>query len=155
MHILDNFNKDLIQLNISLKTKDEIFLEIARMVEKSGFISDGEEIFEKLISREELMTTGIGNGFAIPHAFADGLTKTIVLFISLKNPIEFQAVDNKPVSYIFALIGPKNKQVMHLKMLARVSRLINNKDFIIELGRLHTIADFLQIVEKFDNEIAV
>lgn len=155
MRLLDHFQKGFVELSVDLASKEDIFMRVARFLEDKRVIAKGEDIFDKLLAREELMTTGIGNGFAIPHAFADGLDQTVAVFLSLKEPIEFESVDGKFVRYVFVLIGPKNKQVVHLKLLARISRLIGDEEFARELEQVQDKNALLELVDRYDQKIAV
>jgi PTS system nitrogen regulatory IIA component len=84
-------------------------------------------IFEVLLERERLATTGIGNGTAIPHGRLAGLPRIYGLFARLEKPIPFEAIDDQPVDLIFLLLTPDNAGADHLKALARISRLLRDK----------------------------
>ena len=84
-------------------------------------------IFDALIERERLGTTGVGNGIAIPHGKLPGLDRLYGLFARLERPIEFDAIDEQPVDLIFLLLAPECAGADHLKALARVSRLLRDR----------------------------
>ena len=84
-------------------------------------------IFEVLVERERLGTTGVGNGIAIPHGKLAGLDRLYGLFARLQTPIEFDAIDDQPVDLIFLLMAPETAGADHLKALARVSRLLRDR----------------------------
>ncbi len=84
-------------------------------------------IFEVLMERERLGTTGVGNGIAIPHGKLANLDKLYGLFARLEKPIDFQSIDEQPVDLIFLLLAPETAGADHLKALARVSRLLRDK----------------------------
>lgn len=83
-------------------------------------------IFETLLERERLGTTGVGHGIAIPHGKLAGLTKIVGLFARLDGKIDFDAIDDQPVDLIFLLLAPEGAGADHLKALARVSRLLRD-----------------------------
>ena len=83
-------------------------------------------IFEVLIERERLGTTGVGNGIAIPHGKLPGLDRLYALFARLDKPIDFDAIDEQPVDLICLLLAPETAGADHLKALARVSRLLRD-----------------------------
>ena len=92
------------------------------------------DIAKSLQQREILGPTGIGNGVAIPHVKIRGLTKICGFFSSLERPIDFEAADKQPVDLIFTLLAPENnKGTEHLKALAMVSRVFNNKNIRAKL----------------------
>jgi PTS system nitrogen regulatory IIA component len=84
-------------------------------------------IFSTLMKRERLGTTGVGNGIAIPHGKLPNLESMFGIFARLENPIDFEAIDDRPVDLIFLLLAPEAAGADHLKALARVSRLLRDK----------------------------
>jgi PTS system nitrogen regulatory IIA component len=84
------------------------------------------EIFEILLQRERLGSTGIGNGVAIPHGKLPKLDRLVGLFARLEKPIEFEALDGHPVDLIFLLLAPEGAGADHLKALARIARLLRD-----------------------------
>ena len=84
-------------------------------------------IFDTLLERERLGTTGIGQGIAIPHGRLSGLTRIVGLFARLETPLDFQSVDEQPVDLVFLLLTPESAGADHLKALARISRLLRNQ----------------------------
>jgi PTS system nitrogen regulatory IIA component len=84
-------------------------------------------IFETLLERERLGTTGVGQGIAIPHARLPGIDKIFGMFARLAEPIDFDSIDDQPVDLVFLLIAPEGAGADHLKALARVSRLLRNQ----------------------------
>ena len=86
-----------------------------------------QSIFEALLERERLGTTGIGAGTAVPHARLPGLVQLHGIFARLEKPIDFEAIDDRPVDLIFALLTPDGAGADHLKALARVSRLLRDR----------------------------
>jgi nitrogen PTS system EIIA component len=87
---------------------------------------DPHEIFEVLLQRERLGSTGIGGGVAIPHAKLTKLDKLVGVFARLEKPIDFDALDGEPVDLVFALLAPEAAGADHLKALARIARLLRD-----------------------------
>jgi PTS system nitrogen regulatory IIA component len=85
------------------------------------------KIFETLMERERLGTTGVGQGIAIPHGRLPDLKNIVGVFARLETPIDYDAVDNQPVDLVFMLLAPEGAGADHLKALARVSRLLRNQ----------------------------
>lgn len=84
-------------------------------------------VFDVLLERERLGTTGVGNGIAIPHGKLGNLDRLYGLFARLERPINFESIDEQPVDLIFLLLAPESAGADHLKALARVSRLLRDK----------------------------
>ena len=87
---------------------------------------DGREIYEALLQRERLGSTGIGRGIAIPHGKFPQVQKLQGLFARLEKPIDFEALDHEPVDLVFLLVAPENAGADHLKALARVARVMRD-----------------------------
>jgi PTS system nitrogen regulatory IIA component len=90
-------------------------------------------IFEILVQREKLGSTGVGNGIAIPHGKLAKLNKLFGLFARLERPIDFEALDGQPVDLVFLLLAPEGAGADHLKALARVARLLRDPDIAHKL----------------------
>lgn len=89
---------------------------------------DSRLIFDAVMERERLGSTGVGDGVAIPHARLEGLDHVFGLFARLKTPIDFDAIDGRPVDLIFLLLAPEASSAEHLKALARISRIFRRGD---------------------------
>ena len=87
------------------------------------------EIKEAVLEREEVMSTGVGKGLAIPHCKSKIVEENFGAFAVLKEPLEFNAVDDQPVQLVFLLVGPDTKNSLHIKLLSRISRLMNSSTF--------------------------
>ncbi len=98
----------------------------AKAAELTG--QDERTIFETLLQREKLGSTGVGNGIAIPHGKLPKLTQLFGLFARLERPIDFEALDGQPIDLIFLLLAPEGAGADHLKALARVARLLRDPD---------------------------
>lgn len=94
---------------------------------------DEHKIFESLWEREQLGSTGIGNGTAVPHGRIPGFKRALTMFARLEKPIDFDAIDSQPVDLIFLLLTPGEAGADHLKALARISRLLRNRAMCAKL----------------------
>ncbi len=94
---------------------------------------DAQSILDKLLERERLGSTGVGQGIAIPHAKFAEITNVVGVFARLEQPIDFESIDDRPVDLIFLLIAPEAGGAEHLRTLARVSRLLRNQELCEKL----------------------
>jgi mannitol/fructose-specific phosphotransferase system IIA component (Ntr-type) len=118
-----------------------------------GYIGDAKKIVRLLLDREKLMSTGIKRGFAIPHAFTAQLEKSIMMVGVSRRGVDFQALDDEPVFFVFLLLGPPDDQGLHMCLLARLSRLMNQDSFY---GRLETAAvprEILDVIAAEEKKI--
>ncbi len=107
-----------------------------------------EEIREAIISREKIMSTGIGQGLAIPHGKTDAITQNYAAFARLKEPIEFNSIDSKPVQLIFLMVSPYSDQRSHIRLLSRVSTLMNYDDFRSNLLNVSNHEDLIELFKQ-------
>jgi PTS system nitrogen regulatory IIA component len=118
--------------HLKVGAKKQALQELAKRA--AQFIGLHERaIFDVLMEREKLGTTGVGHGIAIPHGKLPGLDRLYGLFARLDAPIPFDAIDEQPVDLIFLLLAPDNAGADHLKALARVSRLLRDRAFCDKL----------------------
>ena len=125
---------DILQVNTvipSMKgtSKDEIIDEIINLFKNDERVNDIDEMRNAVHDREKIMSTGVGKGFAIPHAKTDSVSEIIAAFGKLDNPIDFQALDEQPVNLVFLLVGKESLVGPHIKLLSRISRMMNKDEF--------------------------
>ena len=125
MEINDLLVPEGVVADLKATSKKQALQDLAkRAAEVSGLHE--RAIFDVLVERERLGTTGVGNGIAIPHGKLASLDRIHGLFARLEQPIDFHAIDERPVDLIFVLLAPENAGADHLKALARISRLLRN-----------------------------
>jgi fructose-specific phosphotransferase system IIA component len=130
-------------------SKDEIIDEIINLFKNDERVNDIDEMRNAVHDREKIMSTGVGKGFAIPHAKTDSVSEIIAAFGKLDNPIDFQALDEQPVNLVFLLVGKESLVGPHIKLLSRISRMMNKDEFRESLVNAKTAQE---IYNLFDNE---
>jgi PTS system nitrogen regulatory IIA component len=134
MELADILAKRSVLFCTGVKSKRQLFEDLAAVAaEVTGHQS--EEILEAITSREELGSTGLGNGIAIPHGKIAGLKHVTAVFARLADPIEFDSVDDEPVDIIVMLLAPAGAGADHLKALSRVARLLRTEQVMDEVRR--------------------
>jgi PTS system nitrogen regulatory IIA component len=126
MEIADLIAPRSVVAQLRVSGKKQALQELAKRAAAMTGIND-RAIYEVLVERERLGTTGIGNGIAIPHGKLKGLARLTGVFARLERPIPFEAIDDQPVDLIFVLLAPEEAGADHLKALARVSRLLRDR----------------------------
>jgi len=109
--------------------KDDVINELVDLLKGDERIIDLEEVRKCVFEREEKMSTGVGKGFAIPHGKTNSVTDILAAFGKSETPIEYNSLDGEPVHLIFLLVGKENLVAKHIKLLSRISRLMNNEEF--------------------------
>ncbi len=114
-------------------TSSKALLQHFAQVAAREYGLNADNVFERLIERERLVTTGFGNGIAIPHGKIEGLDHVVGMFAQLEKPVDFAAVDELPVDLVFCLLSPPDAGSLHLKALAQVSRWLRDRAFVAKL----------------------
>lgn len=122
-------SKEQIIFNSSLSTKDEVIEVICKKAVDLGISNDMNNLKKNFILREDLGSTGIGNGFAIPHARCEYVLKSKVIIVKSSKPIEWQAIDDKPIYMAIAFLVPSNVDDMYMKLLSTISRRLMDEGF--------------------------
>ncbi len=130
MNITDHLKKENIFLDAKLDNKPDVLKYISDVCAKNGIINDPELLYNGLIAREQTMSTGVGGGLGFPHTTNPETRNANVILIRLAKSIDFDALDHLPVDIIIGLIFPASDPGIHVRMLARVSRLCQNPDFL-------------------------
>jgi PTS system nitrogen regulatory IIA component len=127
MEISDLLTPEGVVPNLRATSKKQALQELAKRASEISGMHE-RAIFDVLLERERLGTTGVGNGIAIPHGKLPNLDRLYGLFARLEQPIDFDSIDEQPVDLIFLLLAPESAGADHLKALARVSRLLRDKN---------------------------
>ncbi|WP_310618563.1 PTS IIA-like nitrogen regulatory protein PtsN [Flexibacterium corallicola] len=132
MELVELLSPEAILPNLKANSKKQALQEVAsRAATVCG--QDERDIFETLLQREQLGSTGVGNGIAIPHGKMLSLSSLHGVFARLDKPIDFDSLDDQPVDLIFVLLAPEGAGADHLKALARVARLLRDGEVASKL----------------------
>jgi fructose-specific phosphotransferase system IIA component len=151
MKISDILDESLVKTNLPGKTKDEIITQMIDIVGTSKKVLDKEKVKEAIFEREKIMSTGVGNGFAIPHGKTDAVSDIVAAFAITAEPIDYQSLDEQPVRLVFLLVGKDSMVGPHIKLLSRISRLMNKEEF---RKKLLSAASSKEVLEIFRTEEA-
>ena len=149
MNIFSLLNTDTVLPNLEAQDKAEILEKMVASLENKVPEGELEKIRHAVIEREKIMSTGVGKGLAIPHGKTAGIEQTYAAFAILRDPVDYDAIDDQPVDMVFLLVGPQSSNSLHIKMLSRISRLMNNSEF---RERLRECSTSEEIIEQFKKE---
>jgi PTS system nitrogen regulatory IIA component len=133
MNLVDFLRPEHMVADLETQDKQGVLEELVGVLVASGVVTDAQHAVDVLLERERLGSTGIGEGIAIPHGKLPGLDSVIAVFGRSKAGVDFDSMDGAPVNLFFLLMAPENSASMHLKALARISRLLKDRDFRNEL----------------------
>jgi fructose-specific phosphotransferase system IIA component len=122
------FDETLIELDITIDDKETLFRHLASILNKERRITNQDRFIEALKEREEVVTTGVGEGLAIPHAKDTSVLFPSLVFVRLNPPIDYQSLDNEKVNLVFCIAMPEAYHKEHLALLSKVSLALMDKD---------------------------
>ena|SRR5690606_4390998 len=142
------FNEKNIQLNVTLKTKHDLFEFLAETLQKDMRITSKEHFLEGLWARENEISTGIGDGLAIPHAKDASVIFPTLLFIRLNQPIEYHALDSKPIDIVFLIAMPSSYHKEHLELLSKLATFLLKDDNQSKIRSCENEASIHQLISE-------
>ncbi|MCW8806230.1 MAG: PTS sugar transporter subunit IIA [Ignavibacteriaceae bacterium] len=129
------------------ENKEDVINELVDLLKGDERVSDLEEIRKCVFEREEKMSTGVGKGFAIPHGKTNSVTDILAAFGKSEKPIDYNSLDGEPVHLVFLLIGKENLLAKHIKLLSRISRMMNNEEFRKRLVQAESKESILKLFQ--------
>ncbi|MCX7324077.1 MAG: PTS IIA-like nitrogen regulatory protein PtsN [Hyphomicrobiales bacterium] len=147
MLLHDLLTPDSVIAPLKANGKKQALQDIAQRAAAITGLSE-REIFETLLQRERLGSTGIGDGIAIPHGRSARLDRLRGLFVRLEKPIDFEALDGQPVDILFVLLAPEGAGADHLKALARVARVLRDRSTLERIRRAHDASAVFAILTE-------
>ncbi len=135
MNLIDVLKSECVEAQAQFNSRDEVLAAMARLAKKSPVLSDIAEstIREALIERENLSTTGFGNGIAIPHCRLDGVDDFVAGIVSVPNGVDFDAMDDQPVRLLVFIVAPSTSSNIHIKILSAISQVLNVPGYVEEM----------------------
>lgn len=148
MKIIEILNDQVVRTNLPGTSKADIINAMIELAATQKQVVDKEKMREAIFEREKIMSTGVGSGFAIPHGKTDAVSDIVAAFAVTAEPIDYQSLDDQPVRIVFLLVGRDNMVGPHIKLLSRISRLMNREEFRKRLLEAETPADVLEIFRQ-------
>ena len=148
MKITDLLSIDSIEIGSSYKDKDELLKNAVKLMCRSGIINNEKEYLNSVLEREKESTTGVGNGIAIPHGRCKAVDKAGLAAIVLNKPVEYEALDNKPVELLFLIAAPEDKGNVHLEILSKLAMMLMDQEFTFKLKNSRTAEEFIRAIDE-------
>ena len=149
MKVSELLKPEFIISDLKGETKEEIINELIDLFKNDLRVDDIEKVRSAVLDREKVMSTGVGKGFAIPHGKTNAVKEIVGAFGRIKDGIDYESLDGNPVHLVFLLVGKDNLISTHIKLLSRISRLMNKDDF---RHRLTEAVDADEIIKLFSEE---
>lgn len=129
MYISSILSEKTVLPNLTVENKKSLLNKLIDVLSVEVDKDQLKIIRNAVFEREDVMSTGVGKGLAIPHGKAKGLEENHASFAILEEPVDYESIDDQPVMLVFLLVGPESENSTHIKLLSRISRLMNNADF--------------------------
>ncbi len=146
MRLSEMLKPQNVKLGLEATTKTDAIRELVDLLAANGDVGDPKLVLDSVLERESTRTTGIGNGLAIPHGKCKGTDHLVMAVGKASTPIDFQAIDGRPVTWIWLLSSPPDKTGPHIHALARISRLMTIDKFRQLLAGAQTAEEVYNIV---------
>src|SRR5689334_11874322 len=153
MRLTEILKPENIKVPLTSTTKTEAIGELVNLLADNKAITDPKKVLDSVLDREATRTTGIGNGLAIPHGKCSGTADLVMAIGKAATPIDFQAIDGRPVTIIWMLTSPQDKTGPHIHALARISRLMTIDKFRHALMQAKTPQEAYDIIVAQENAL--
>ena len=153
MRLTEILKPQNIKVPLAAGTKAEAIGELVSVLADNGELTDAKKVLDAVLEREATRTTGIGNGLAIPHGKCTGTDHLVMAIGRPGTPVDFQAIDGRPVNLIWLLASPPDKTGPHIHALARISRLMTIDKFRHALAEAKTAPDIYDAIVKPESQL--
>jgi len=151
MRLTDVLKPEYIKIPLKSKDRDGSIEQLIEVLNEQEIITSKQPVYNAVLEREKLMTTGVGNGIAIPHCkHKDSPEFAVCLGVHPKG-IDFKAIDKKPVKIVFLLVGPEHNPGLHIKLLSRISRLMSNEELRNQLQACDSTEKAFELIQEEEN----
>ena len=154
MWITDLLDARSVMLGAAPSDKKQTLEQAVALMVKSGKIADEEAYKKQVFAREEESTTGIGEGIAIPHGKCDAVTKPGLAAMVIPGGVDFESLDDEPVTLLFLIAAPNTKDNVHLDVLSKLSVMLMDEEFTARLRAAKSVDEFMRIIDDADSEKA-
>ena len=137
-----------VKVPLEATTKDEVLSELVDVLVSDGCVVDRDAALRVVRERERVLSTGIGNGVALPHGKSDACEEISMAAGVTRAPLEFDSLDEEPVRLVFLLVGPESAAGLHIKALSRISRLVRQPELRQRLVAAPDRESFLEVLRE-------
>lgn len=148
MSVSDLLSEDVIVSDLDVDSRDDVFEELVSVLEDRGDVGDADTALGDIRDREDILSTGIGNGVAIPHAKTESVDSLVAAFGRVPDGVDFKSLDGKPAHLIFLLLSPQEEAGLHVRALARISRMLKNAEFREQMNEASDAEEIYAIIEQ-------
>ena len=152
MLLTELLSADRVRVPLAARSKDAVLEELVGVLAETGVVGDAAATLQAVRQREEVLSTGIGGGVAIPHGKSDSAGGLAIAAGVSVEPLAFDSLDGEPVRLFFLLVGPESAAGLHVKALSRISRLVRREETRRRLAAAADAAEFMAVVAEAEAE---
>ncbi|MBN1998043.1 PTS sugar transporter subunit IIA [candidate division KSB1 bacterium] len=152
MRLSEILSEELISISLQQTEKISIIHELVDILDRAKKLKDRDAVLEAVLKREDIMSTGMGDGVAIPHAKTKGVDDLVAAFGISRKGVDFQSIDQQPVKLVFLMVSPPEQTGPHLKALSRISRLMHRKSFRDLLTQAKSSAQIIDAITQEEQQ---
>ncbi len=141
-----------VKVPLTSKNKEDAIEELVNCLADNNLVADRGNTFEAVMARESTRSTGIGSGIAIPHGKCPAVKELVMAIGIAAEPIEFESIDNKPVTIIILLVSPPDQTGPHIQALARISRLMLDNQFKSQMEKVTSPEELYDLISSKETE---
>ena len=150
MEISKLITLDRVRVPLNAAEKNDVITELVDIIAETGGLNDRNAVLNSVLKREAERTTGIGYGLAIPHGKSDGCKKLVMAAGKPAQPVDFQSLDRRPVTFVVLLISPPDQTGPHIQALAKISRLMNIEEFRVAIDKAASAEELHAAFVRFE-----
>ena len=152
MKVFELLDEKFILTDFKSDDKEYVINELIDLYKENDKVNDIEKVRTAILDREKIMSTGVGKGFAIPHGKTNAVTDVIAAFGKTTRDIDYDALDGNPVHLVFLLVGRDDMVSKHIKLLSRISRLMNKDEFRERLVNSNSKEETINIFKEEEEQ---
>jgi len=152
MKVFELLHEKFILTDFKSDDKEDVINELIDLYKENDKVNDIEKVRTAILDREKIMSTGVGKGFAIPHGKTNAVTDVIAAFGITARDIDYDALDGNPVHLVFLLVGRDDMVSKHIKLLSRISRLMNKDEFRERLANSNSKEEIINIFKEEEEQ---
>ena len=146
MNLSDILDKNSVQVPLKAAQKSQAISQLIDLLDKQGKLNDAKAALQAVLDRESIRSTGIGQGFAIPHGKSAAVDKLVMAVGLLEQPIDFKSIDSQPVNVVVLLISPIDQTGPHIQALASISRMMTDQNIREKINQTKSQEELYQLI---------
>jgi len=152
MQLIDILELSCIKIPLQATEKYQSITELVDLLAQNGKLDDYHTALRAVLDREEIRSTGVGQGFAIPHGKTSAVEKVVMAIGKVEQPIDFNSIDGQPVTMIVLLVSPIDKTGPHIQAIARISRIMTDQNLRRQLWKATSADEFYQHIVEHEKQ---